>query len=216
MTGSTLSDSYSEGATVPDGGIRKVQSTDTSRLAGVLARAFEMDPMAAHIFRDPARRLSDVEQMFGMFLRHVYLPEQECYTVGDLQGGALWLPPGKYPASVGQQLRLLPGFVHLFGLLRTPAVFRDIDHMEQMHPKEEPHWYLAFLGIEPSEQGKGFGSALLRPVLDRCDADGVPAWLETSNERNLPLYERHGFQVVKECDIPQGPHFWGMWREPQA
>lgn len=196
--------------------VRKVEDAEYKQLAGVLARAFEADPMAAHLFRDPARRLADVEQMFGMFLRRIYLPQQECYTVAGLKGGALWLPPGKYPASARQQLSLLPGFIRLFGLLRTPAVFRDIDHMEKMHPKEEPHWYLAFLGVEPSEQGKGLGGALLRPVLNRCDAEGVPAWLETSNERNLPLYERHGFQVVSECDIPNGPHFWGMWREPLA
>ena len=195
--------------------VRKIENADSTSVAGVLARAFESDPMAAHLFRDPMRRLPDVEQMFGMFLRGIYLPQQECYTVGNLLGGALWLPPGKYPSSAWQQLRLLPGFLRLFGL-RTPAVFRDIDHMEKMHPKNEPHWYLAFLGIEPSEQGKGLGSALLRPVLNRCDAERVPAWLETSNERNLPLYERHGFKVVKECDIPRGPHFWGMWREPQA
>ena len=81
-----------------------------------------------------------------------------------------------------------------------------------MHPKAEPHWYLAFLGIEPSEQGKGLGSALLRPVLERCDSEGTPAYLETSNERNLPFYQRHGFEVVQQCGIPDGPHFWGMWR----
>ncbi|CAN5905733.1 GNAT family N-acetyltransferase [soil metagenome] len=194
--------------------LRKLESGEYKRLAGVLARAFETDAMAAHIFRDPARRLSDVERMFGLFLRRIYLPQQECYTVAGLKGGALWLPPGEYPLPARQQLRLLPGFIRLFGLFRTPAVFRDIDHMEKMHPKEEPHWYLAFLGVEPSEQGKGLGSALLRPVLNRCDAEGVPAWLETTNERNLSLYERHGFRVVDECDIPRGPHFWGMWREP--
>jgi GNAT superfamily N-acetyltransferase len=195
--------------------VRKIENADSARLARVLARAFESDPMAAHLFRDPARRLSDVEQMFGMFLRGIYLPHRETYAVHDLRGGALWLPPGKYPASAWQQLRLLPGFLRLFGL-RTLAVFRDIGHMEKMHPKNVPHWYLAFLGVEPSEQGKGLGSALLRPVLSRCDAERVPAWLETTNERNLPLYERHGFRVVNESDIPRGPHFWGMWREPQA
>jgi ribosomal protein S18 acetylase RimI-like enzyme len=195
--------------------VRTIEKAESARLAGVLARAFESDAMATHVFRDPVRRLSDVEQMFGMFLRGIYLPHRACYTVGDFQGGALWLPPGKYPGSAWQQLRLLPGFIRLFGL-RTPAVFRDIDHMEKMHPKEKPHWYLAFLGVEPSEQGKGLGSALLRPVLNRCDAERTPAWLETTNERNLPLYERHGFKVVNECDIPNGPHFWGMWREPQV
>jgi GNAT superfamily N-acetyltransferase len=193
--------------------VRRVENTEYRELARVMARAFETDPMPVHLFPDPARRLSDIERIFEIFLRGIYLPHQECYTIGDLQGGALWLPPGKYPTSVWQQLKLLPDFIGLFGL-RTPRVFRDIDRMEKMHPKKTPHWYLAFVGVEPSEQGRGLGSALLRPVRDRCDAEGVPAYLESSNERNLPLYERHGFRVMSEADIPGGPHFWGMWREP--
>lgn len=114
--------------------VRKATRAESRALARVLARAFETDPMAAHIFRDPTRRLSDVEQMFGLFLQRIYLPQQECYVVGDVLGGALWLPPGKYPSSAGQQLSLLPGFIRLFGFLRTPAVFRDISRMEKTAP----------------------------------------------------------------------------------
>lgn len=199
--------------TIPDNTIRKAKKADARALAGVLARAFEQDPMGRHLFRDQAGRMAQMEQMFDLFLRRVYMPHQECYTVNGMAGGALWLPPGKYPAPAWQQLTLLPGFIRLFGL-RTPKIFRDINQMEKMHPKDPPHWYLAFLGIEPSQQGKGLGTALLRPVLDRCDAEKVPAYLETSSDRNLPLYLRHGFKVVQECDLPEGPHFWGMWREP--
>ena len=196
--------------------IRKVTYGEYKVLAGVMARAFESDPMGAYLFPDPMRRLPDMEQMFKLFLRQIYLPQQESYTVGELQGGALWLPPGQYPASTWQQLSLLPGFIRLFGFRRTPAIFRDMNHMEEMHPKKQPHWYLAFLGIEPTEQRKGMGGALLLPVLNRCDAERMPAYLETSNELNLSLYQRHGFQVIKECDIAKGPHFWGMWRNPQV
>ena len=196
--------------------VRKVGGTESVSLAGVMARAFESDPMCVHLLPDQGRRLPGLERAFRMFLRRIYLPQQECYTVGDISGGALWLPPGKYPPSAWQQLCLLPGFSRIFGLLRTPGALRDLNCMEKMHPKEKPHWYLAFLGVRPSEQGKGLGSALIRPVLSRCDAERAPAYLETSNERNLSLYQRHGFKVVRECDIPNGPHFWGMWREPQA
>ena len=196
--------------------IRKVANGEYNFLAGVLARAFESDPMGAYLFPDPTLRLLQMEQMFKLFLRKIYLPQQETYTVGELMGGSLWLPPGKYPASTLQQLSLLTGFIQLFGMRRTPSIFRDIDHMEKMHPRKQPHWYLAFLGIEPTEQGKGMGGALLLPVLNRCDAERMPAYLETSNERNLSLYQRHGFQVIKECDFDKGPHFWGMWRNPQV
>lgn len=196
--------------------VRKVEAAEASVLAGVLARAFEHDPMSAHLLPDAARRTAALERGFRAYLRRVYMPCGECYTTAGVEGGALWMPPGTYPPSAWLQLRLLPTFARVFGLSRMPRAMRDIDRMERMHPKASPHWYLAFLGVEPSEQGKGVGSALLLPVLGRCDAGREPAYLETSNERNLPLYRRHGFEVVEECDITDGPHFWGMWREPRA
>jgi ribosomal protein S18 acetylase RimI-like enzyme len=195
--------------------VRKVKEAESLNLAGVMARAFEADPMSVHLLPEEERRLPRLEYAFRTFLRRLYLPQQECYTVDGVRGGAFWLPPGKYPPSIWRQLSLLPDFARIFGLFRTPGALRDLNCMEKMHPVGKLHWYLAFLGVEPSEQGKGLGSALLRPVLNRCDAEGMPAYLETSNERNLPLYQRHGFQVVSECDIPKGPHFWGMWREAQ-
>jgi ribosomal protein S18 acetylase RimI-like enzyme len=195
---------------------RKVKDAESLSLAGVLARAFEADPMSVHLLPDQGSRLLCLEYAFRTFLRRGYLPQQECYTVGSVRGGALWLPPGKYPPSIWRQLSLLPDFTRIFGLFRTPGALRDLNCMEKMHPLGELHWYLAFLGVAPSEQGKGLGSALMKPVLNRCDAEGMPAYLETSNERNLPLYQRHGFKVVGECDIPKGPHFWGMWREART
>lgn len=193
---------------------RKVESAEAVGLSSVLARAFEHDPMCVHLLPDPARRVARLEQAFGMVLQRIYLPQQECYTLGAILGGALWLPPGKYPPSLWQQVSLLLGFPHIFGLWRTPRALHDLNHIEKMHPKEKPHWYLALLGVAPSEQGRGLGSTLIRPVLERCDAGRVPAYLETSNERNLPFYIRHGFKVMKECDIQKGPHIWGMWRAP--
>ena len=86
--------------------------------------------------------------------------------------------------------------------------------MEKKHPRE-PHWYLAVLGTDPQHQGKGHGSAVLEPVLDRCDLEGVPAYLESSKEANVPFYERHGFQVTDTHDFPKGPRIWLMWRDPR-
>jgi ribosomal protein S18 acetylase RimI-like enzyme len=77
-----------------------------------------------------------------------------------------------------------------------------------------PHWYLAVLGTDPSAQGAGIGSALIGPTLGRCDAEGIPAYLESSKEANISFYQRHGFRVTQEIDLPQGPKLWAMLREP--
>jgi len=80
----------------------------------------------------------------------------------------------------------------------------------------EPHWYLAVLGTDPPKQGRGIGSALLQPVLDRCDAEGAPAYLESSKESNVPFHRRHGFHVTEEVHLTGGPTVWTMWRDPRT
>ena len=87
--------------------------------------------------------------------------------------------------------------------------------LEARHPSGPPHYYLAVLGTDPAQQGQGLGSALLAPVLERCDADGVGAFLESSKERNLAFYGRHRFEVVGDYQVPDGPKLWFMWREPR-
>ena len=82
------------------------------------------------------------------------------------------------------------------------------------HHLREPHYYLAALGTDPSHQRKGIGSALIQPVLDRCDRESLPAYLESSKRTNIPFYERHGFEVVEELEVPGGPKLWPMVRRP--
>ena len=86
--------------------------------------------------------------------------------------------------------------------------------MDRAHPRE-PHWYLSVLGTDPTQQGKGVGGALLEPVLDRCDSQGLGAYLESSKEANIPFYQRFGFAVTGQIDLPEGPPVWPMWRDPR-
>jgi GNAT superfamily N-acetyltransferase len=197
-------------------GVRLVRSDDVNALAWTMAQAFQNDPMSAHLLPDPRTRLDRMARVFRLFLTQLYLRDGHSYTIGDTDGGALWLSPAAHPPSGLQQLRMLPGLSRVFGLLALPRRLRDLAQMESIHPKRPPHWYLGFLGVRPSKQGCGLGGKLLQPVLQRCDADRMPAYLETSNVLNLPLYERHGFSVIAECDIERGPHVWGMWREPRS
>ena len=116
--------------------------------------------------------------------------------------------------SMGDQLRILPQLIGIFGR-RLGAGFRAFNLIEKHHPRN-PHYYLAVLGTEPAHQGKGIGSALMQPVLELCDREGVPAYLESSKERNVPYYRRHGFEVTEELHLPgRGPPVWLMWREPR-
>lgn len=87
-------------------------------------------------------------------------------------------------------------------------------YFDRHHPKE-PHWYLQMLGTEPEWQGKGIGSSLLAPILDRCDRTGERVYLEASKEKNIPFYARHGFVVTEEMHVPKGPTMWAMWRDPR-
>jgi ribosomal protein S18 acetylase RimI-like enzyme len=194
--------------------IRKLTAEDVPRIAQALARAFEEDPVMSWIFRSDAERLTRLERAFGLFLRRIWLPQEECYAAERLFGAALWLPPDKWHLGVAAQIRMLPSMVAVTGQ-NLPRLFRALNLIEKKHPKTPSHYYLAVLGVEPELQGHGFGGALMQPVLTRCDRDGVAAYLESSKERNIVLYERHGFRVVEEVRLPQGgPPIWRMWREP--
>jgi GNAT superfamily N-acetyltransferase len=195
--------------------IRKLTAADRLRIAETLARAFEDDPVMCWVFPEDSERLARLERAFALYLEKIWLPQEECYGTNRLFGAALWLPPGKWHLGPWEQLRLLPNMVAVTGrsLPRLMTVLRMI---EKRHPKEPPHYYLAVLGVEPEFQGRGFGSALMQPVLARCDRERVPAYLESSKPRNVVLYERHGFRVREELRLPKdGPPIWPMWREPR-
>ncbi|MDQ3739817.1 MAG: GNAT family N-acetyltransferase, partial [Actinomycetota bacterium] len=97
---------------------------------------------------------------------------------------------------------------------RAPLMAVGFARMERRHPRA-PHFYLPTLGVAPEAQGRGLGSALLAPMLERCDVEGVGAYLESSKERNVAFYGRHGFRVVDEMTFPRGPRLWLMWRDPR-
>jgi GNAT superfamily N-acetyltransferase len=99
---------------------------------------------------------------------------------------------------------------------RLPWMRRGFEAITRAHPAES-HFYLSGLGTDPPRQGEGLGSAALRPVLTRCDALGIPAYLESTKERNVAFYERHGFVVTGTVAVPpDGPTLWTMWRAPQG
>jgi GNAT superfamily N-acetyltransferase len=194
---------------------RKATADDVPRLAEALARAFYDDPVFNWLIPDASERLRRSERGFGLYLRRVYLPHDACYTTDDVVGGALWLPPEKWHLGPVAQLRLLPGMLAAMGG-RFPQLMRAISTLESNHPKE-PHYYLPFVGVRPESQGRGIGTALMRPILDRCDEEGIGAYLEATAPRNRACYLRQGFEVTEEFHFPKGgPPSWRMWREPRS
>jgi ribosomal protein S18 acetylase RimI-like enzyme len=194
--------------------VRKATAADVPRLALALARAFDGDPPMRWFLRDDARRVEQARDMFEVMLRTVHLARDACYTTDDVIGGALWVPPGRWQLGFFQQLRLLPGMVRVFGR-DLPRAQRGLTVMDSGHPRK-PHWYLDSLGVEPEWQGKGLGSALMRPVLEICDRDRMPAYLNAGSPRSRELYKRHGFEVTEEFRLPDaGPPLWRMWRRPK-
>lgn len=192
--------------------VRKVTLADVRRLSGAMARAFYDDPALSHCLVDEPQRLRRLERGFEVFLSQVYLRHDECYTTEGLVGGALWLPPRKWKLDGFEQLGLVARMARVHGRA-LPRILQVIGFLEGRHP-QEPHYYLAFIGVEPGRQGAGMGSALLRPVLERCDRERMPAYLEASSGRNRRLYERHGFEVIEQVRLPAGgPPMWLMWRE---
>jgi GNAT superfamily N-acetyltransferase len=196
-----------------DSALRRATEDDVHRLKGMLAEAFFDDPVFAWLMPEDDKRLARLRRYFGVDLRHYSLPRGCVWTTGDLTGAALTLPPGKW--RVPARTTMLHGTA--FGA-RMPRAARMGATMEWRHAHElrAPHYYVRDIGVHPESQGGGLGSALMRPTLDRCDRERLPAYIEASSVRSAALYERLGFQHVKELRVGGSPPLWLMIRQPQT
>jgi GNAT superfamily N-acetyltransferase len=194
--------------------LRRAHASEVPVLARVLARAFMDDPVATWSCPPERLRPSMLERFQELRLRQL-LAHEEVWTTDGLACAALWAPPGHVRTSPREDIELMRCLLRPRLVWRLPRVSKGLLEVQRHHPSHPPHWYLAVLGTDPSEQGKGLGSAVMAPVLERCDADGVAAYLESSKERNIDFYARHGFRVTAELRLPRGPSVWPMWRDPQ-
>ena len=200
----------------PDGGdIRKMTAAEIPQVAHTLAEAFYDDPHFRWIIRHDSKRMQRAERGYATFIRRIWLRQDEAYTHERLVGAALWMPPDTWHLGPLAQLLLLPAIVRDLRA-DTSRLLKALTFIENKHPREPAHWYLAVIGVQPAWQGRGYGAALLRGVLARCDAERVPAYLEAGTPRSRALYERSGFEALEECRYAEdGPPLWLMWREPQ-
>jgi GNAT superfamily N-acetyltransferase len=195
---------------------------DESRTAiATLARAFFDDPLFNFFIPD------HVHQSRGLlaFMGAGYEDARPFDTIwgarndaGRFAGAAVWLPPGAYPRSARREAMTYLRGARMFRRVgrRLPASFRLLGAVDRAHHAvRAPHWYLGILGVDPAFQRTGAGTALLQPVLEQCDVEGIPAYLETQKPENVPWYGRHGFDVVEQLDVRGSPPLWTMQREPR-
>ncbi|MBI2737580.1 MAG: GNAT family N-acetyltransferase [Rhodospirillales bacterium] len=188
--------------------VKVAMADEKAAVFAILTLAFSTDPATRWTWPDPKAYLEAFPHFASAFGGAAF-EKGSALRVGSA-GAALWLPPGTGPDETA--LNDL--------MMRTADAATAIDGpqlMQQMaghHPKE-PHWYLPLLGVDPAHQNSGVGSALLRYVTDRCDREGVLAYLESSNPRNIPLYERHGFEIVGRAQSGSSPVITPMLRRPQ-
>jgi ribosomal protein S18 acetylase RimI-like enzyme len=193
--------------------VRPATTGDLPAIATSLARAFADDPVKLFLTGGKELPVARTTPFFMVFGR-IQLPHGHVYTTPGHEGAAMWAPPGQWKVPPKEIVKAAPALLRLYGWRFFPNL-GVLSTLERAHPTE-PHYYLEFLGTDPDHQGRGIGSALLQPVLDRCDEEGVGAYLESSKESNVPFYARHGFAVTQELEHKRnGPHQWLMWRDPR-
>jgi GNAT superfamily N-acetyltransferase len=196
---------------------RHALSADLATLEVSLAAAFNDDPMIAWVTgeADPDRRAAVSAPGFFRPSLAAGLQRGHLYTVDSLAGAAIWSPPDVRMFREDEGAAFGVAMHEHVGASSMTRLVTLGEMVGSHHPGDAPHWYLFVLGS--AVQGSGIGRVLLQPVLDRCDLDGMPAYLESSSARNLPFYERLGFRVQwEDRPEPDGPLFHGMWREPRV
>jgi ribosomal protein S18 acetylase RimI-like enzyme len=194
--------------------VRRASAGDREIISTTLAKAFADDPVKLFLCggeRKPIER----SRLFFDAVQAIQGQHGIVDVADNGHAAAIWAPPGHWKVPLSQIARNAHRFVRVYGrrLLPNLGVLND---MERNHP-EEPHYYLELLGTDPAHQGKGLGSALMMPMIEQADVEGVGMYLESSKESNVPFYARFGFEVRKELRHRRnGPSMWLMWRDPVA
>lgn len=183
---------------------------DTKALVTTLAAAFQEDPAFSFILPDPEKRRAKLKRFFDIAVRED-LAAGAAHHSPAFEVTTLWRAPGRHKEEPLGSFRTFLSFATIFGtgLGRGGAV---AGQMAKHHPQSR-HWYLRYAGVVPDAQGKGWGGLALKAGIAMAEADGLPIYLETAKLENVGLYQRFGFAITQEWDVPGGgPHFWGMMR----
>ena len=182
---------------------------DEDAAAQTIVLAVAADPMARWTWPQAHQYLEAMPRMIRAFGSRAFA-NGSAWRTRDYTAIALWLPPGVQADEEGLGAVIESTVAHSLRP-ETDAVF---EQMATYHPAE-PHWYLPLIGADPAHQGEGLGEALMAHALARCDRDHAPAYLESSNPRNIPFYERHGFETLGAIQVGSSPRLVPMLRSPR-
>jgi GNAT superfamily N-acetyltransferase len=185
--------------------VKTAEDNDRARLVDVIVLAFVRDPVTRWAFPDPHQYLELFPEFVNAFGGRAF-DHESAYYVDQFAGGALWLPPGVHPDEDALERVLERAMGER--LQDASALF---EQMARYHPTE-PHWYLPLIGVDPLKQGRGCGAALLRHALEEVDRQRRPAYLESTNPANIPLYQRHGFELMGTIQVKDAPPLFPMAR----
>ena len=189
--------------------IRTVEPAERSRATNIQVLAFAADPVIRWLWPEPDAYLRHFPALLAGFGGRAF-DHQTAYVSHDFRGGTLWLQPGVSPDD-----EALEAVAHDRVSEPTRSELLKVFAEMAASVPAEPHWHLAFIGVDAFWHGNGIGAALLEHTLERIDAEGSRAYLESTNPRNITLYERHGFEVVREIRVGSAPPLIPMLRTPR-
>ena len=197
--------------------VQAVGPEDSERAISALTLAFATDPCIRRFYPDPRDHLAHFPEMMRIQIAQP-IKNRSAHYVEGFSAAAIWFPPAGPNTDVEAEQAarkrmdaLIEDTAHKDG---NDAVFAAVEKVAELHPKER-HWYLFAIGVDPRHQNEGLGSMLMKHALPKVDADGALAYLESSSPRNVPFYERHGFEVVEVVQIGDSPRITLMAREPR-
>ena len=184
---------------------------------GVLARAFHDYPLFVYLIPDGSERKNKLHYILESFVRYGVFYGEVYATSPNLEGVAVWWPPQPTVSIPWRMVRSgMLSVLLKFGKNIVARLFLVTYHMSRIHRRHAPprYWSLHIIGVNPDLQGKGYAAALLRPMLARIDREQLPCYLDTEDEKNVPLYQHYGFKICEEAIIPRTEvRLWAMLRE---
>jgi len=186
--------------------LQRLDQGDIDPAAEALAEAFIDYPVFVYVYPDGPERKEKLPHFFKSMV-HKGLREGEVYaTSAKMEGVAVWLPPG-IPGGLSGAYEVDAAAFERFSYYGA-----CVYGVREKHAPPD-HWFLELIGVVPGSQGKGYGSRLLRPMLERAAEEGLPCYLDTELEKNVAIYRRFDFEVVDDMMVPDtGVRSWGMLR----